>query len=104
MVVISAALPAAKDILGYDLLRVCEEGPKADLDDTARAQPALLVAGLAALEKLRQDNPALIDECSACAGLSLGEYTALVFSGALVSTRFSFFSASPVPLASPRTW
>lgn len=47
------------------------------------AQPALFVAGLAAAEKLRADNPEAVAGCSAVAGLSLGEYTALVFAGAL---------------------
>ena len=46
-------------------------------------QPALFVAGLAAVEKLREENPAALEGCSATAGLSLGEYTALVFAGAM---------------------
>ena len=46
-------------------------------------QPALFVAGLAAVEKLRGESPASVDGCSAAAGLSLGEYTALVFAGAM---------------------
>lgn len=46
-------------------------------------QPALFVAGLAAVERLRAQNPAAVDGCAACAGLSLGEYSALVFGGAL---------------------
>ena len=37
---------------------------------------------LAAAEKLRRDDPAAVEQCVA-AGLSLGEYTALVFGGAL---------------------
>ncbi len=47
------------------------------------AQPALFVAGLAAVEKLRSENALLVDGASASAGLSLGEYTALCFAGAL---------------------
>jgi [acyl-carrier-protein] S-malonyltransferase len=47
------------------------------------AQPALFVAGLAAVEALRKDNAAVVEGCSVTAGLSLGEYTALVFAGAL---------------------
>ncbi len=58
-------------------------GPKSKLDDTVHAQPALFVAGLAAVEKLRAENASAADSASACAGLSLGEYTALVFAGAL---------------------
>lgn len=46
-------------------------------------QPALFVAGLAAVEALRKEDAATVDGCSAAAGLSLGEYTALVFAGAL---------------------
>ena len=42
-----------------------------------------LAPGLAAVEKLRAEDPKLVDSCSAAAGLSLGEYCALVFAGAL---------------------
>jgi [acyl-carrier-protein] S-malonyltransferase len=84
------SLPAAKvlfdraaDILGYDLLAVCANGPKERLDSTVVSQPAIYVASLAALEQLKQDDPAALGECVACAGLSLGEYTALTFAGAL---------------------
>jgi [acyl-carrier-protein] S-malonyltransferase len=73
----------AGDVLGYDLYNVCTQGPAADLDSTVHSQPALFVAGLAALEQLKQNLPAVVDRCSAAAGLSLGEYTALVFAGAM---------------------
>jgi len=73
----------AAAVLGYDLLDVCLNGPKEKLDNTVYSQPALFVGGLAALEKLREDNPDAVANCSATAGLSLGEYTALVFAGAL---------------------
>src|SRR5688572_16432230 len=74
------ALPAAKalfdeaaDVLGYDLLRVCAEGPKDKLDATAVSQPAIFVASLAALESLNQSQPDAAASCVAAAGLSLGE-------------------------------
>ena len=35
------------------------------------------------MERLRADNPGSVDACAATAGLSLGEYTALVHAGAL---------------------
>jgi len=73
----------AREILGYDLLDVCVNGPKEKLDDTVYSQPALFVAGLAAVEKLRTDDPEVVARCSRTAGLSLGEYTSLVFSGAM---------------------
>lgn len=83
-------LPAAQQlfdeaaaILGYDLLKVCAEGPAEKLNSTAVSQPALYVAGLAALESLRARESHAEADCVATAGLSLGEYTALAFAGTL---------------------
>ncbi|MEZ6129805.1 MAG: ACP S-malonyltransferase [Planctomycetaceae bacterium] len=73
----------ANEILGYDLATLCFEGPAAELDSTICSQPALFVCSLAALEKLRADSPDVVLGCEMAAGLSLGEYTALVFSGAM---------------------
>ncbi|MHB1421693.1 MAG: ACP S-malonyltransferase [Gemmataceae bacterium] len=73
----------ARDLLGYDLLDVCVNGPAERLNSTVVSQPALFVASLAALESLRQSNPQALEECVAAAGLSLGEFTALTFAGAL---------------------
>jgi [acyl-carrier-protein] S-malonyltransferase len=85
-----AALPAARQLfteasefLGYDLLAVCANGPAERLNSTAVSQPALFVASLAALESLKQSNAQALEECVATAGLSLGEFTALTFAGAL---------------------
>lgn len=85
-----AALPAAQalfdraaTILGYDLLDACKNGPKEKLDSTAVSQPAIYVASLAALEQVKASEPAILGECVATAGLSLGEYTALTFAGAM---------------------
>jgi [acyl-carrier-protein] S-malonyltransferase len=87
---LAASLPRAQelfaraaDILGYDLLELCTNGPADKLNSTVYSQPALFVCSLAALEQLKQDNPAVVETCAATAGLSLGEYTALVFAGAL---------------------
>jgi len=73
----------AATVLGYDLAKVCFEGPADKLDSTVYSQPALFVASLAALAALRHENPQVVDACSAAAGLSLGEYTALVFAGVM---------------------
>src|SRR5579872_7367792 len=81
----------AGEILGYDLAKKCFEGPAAELDNTAIAQPAIFVASLAALEKLRAESPDVAAACGMAAGLSVGEYTALVFAGAM-----SFEEALPV--------
>jgi [acyl-carrier-protein] S-malonyltransferase len=50
---------------------------------TIYSQPALFVTSLAAVEDLRTNSPAVVLSCEATAGLSLGEYTALVFAGAM---------------------
>ncbi len=84
------SLPAARQlfadaaaILGYDLLDVCSNGPVERLNSTVVSQPAIFVASLAALESLRATQPDAPATVVATAGLSLGEYTALVFAGAL---------------------
>ena len=73
----------ANDILGYDLTKVCFEGPKETLDATEHSQPALLLTSCAALEWLKANEPEVIERCDRAAGLSLGEYTAMVFAEAL---------------------
>lgn len=74
----------ASEILGYDLLKVCTEGPKEKLDSTVVSQPAIFVASMAAVEKLRQEEGQEAIDAATCAmGLSLGEYSALCFAGAL---------------------
>jgi [acyl-carrier-protein] S-malonyltransferase len=73
----------AAEILGYDLAAACANGLAEKLNSTVVSQPAIFVTSLAALESLRVNEPSAIDQCSAAAGLSLGEYTALVFAGAL---------------------
>lgn len=73
----------AAEILQYDLAKLCFEGPSEELDSTVISQPALFVTSLAALEMLRADSPDKVLACEMAAGLSLGEYTALVFAGAM---------------------
>ncbi|MBM3979064.1 MAG: ACP S-malonyltransferase [Planctomycetes bacterium] len=84
------SVPAAADlfarasaVLGYDLLAVCTSGPAPRLDATDVSQPAIFVASLAALEQLKATEPDAAEAVFATAGLSLGEYTALAFAGAL---------------------
>src|SRR3990172_8427741 len=73
----------ARDVLGYDLAKLCFEGPAEELDSTVVSQPAIFITSLAALEMLRAESPEVVLACEMTAGLSLGEYTALVFAGAL---------------------
>ena len=70
----------ASDILRQDLWQLVTEGSDAELNDTVNTQPLMLTAGVAvyrAWQSLNAPAPALL------AGHSLGEYTALVASGAL---------------------
>lgn len=89
---VAAEVPAAaelyakaSEILGYDLLAKCTDGPKEELDSTVISQPAIFVASMAAVEKLRasEGGAAVIDSADVACGLSLGEYTALAFAGAI---------------------
>jgi len=85
-----AELPAARalfdragEILGFDLKQLCFEGPAEALEATDVSQPAILVASLAALESLKATQPEVVAAVSGAAGLSLGEYTALVLAGSM---------------------
>ena len=87
---LASDIPAAKtlferanEVLGFDLMQVCLEGPGDRLNQTDISQPALFVCSFAALEKLKTDSPGTVENCSMAAGLSLGEYTALCFAGAM---------------------
>ena len=70
----------ASQVLGYDLWALCQQGPEADLAATERTQPAMLTAGVATWRVWQQHGGA---QPVAMAGHSLGEYSALVCSGAL---------------------
>ena len=73
----------AAEVLGFDLRKLCFEGPAEALEATDVSQPAIFVASLAALESLKVSDPGVVEACQGAAGLSLGEYTALVFAGAM---------------------
>src|SRR5438046_10743472 len=84
------SLPAARrlfeqaaQILGYDLLAVCVNGPAERLNATVVSQPAIFVSSLAALESLRQSEPAAGGTWVAAAGFRRGECTAVGFVGAI---------------------
>jgi len=74
-------LATAQKILGKDILKMCLEGPEAALEETQNCQPAMFIAGMAGLEKLRLDREDRATRPQAVAGLSLGEYTALCVAG-----------------------
>eukprot|EP00922_Rhytidocystis_sp_ex-Travisia-forbesii_P061896 GHVS01091663.1.p1 GENE.GHVS01091663.1~~GHVS01091663.1.p1 ORF type:complete len:332 (-),score=72.45 GHVS01091663.1:731-1600(-) len=74
----------ASALLGYDLLQLCAAGPKSVLDNTAVCQPAVFVSSMAAVERLKQEKgEEEARSADACMGLSLGEYSALCYAGAM---------------------
>ncbi|MFO1066162.1 MAG: ACP S-malonyltransferase [Pirellulales bacterium] len=73
----------AADVLGFDLLKLCIEGPDEQLHRTEFSQPALFVHSYAVLKQIEQDRPDLWIDVRAVAGLSLGEYTAVAAAGGL---------------------
>jgi [acyl-carrier-protein] S-malonyltransferase len=73
----------ASELLGYDLAKLCREGPADTLHATVHCQPALFVSSIAALEVLRVEKPEWLERVGGAAGLSLGEYTAVCFAGAM---------------------
>ncbi|QDV66577.1 Malonyl CoA-acyl carrier protein transacylase [Rosistilla carotiformis] len=73
----------ASAILGYDLADVCLNGPESRLSATEYSQPALFVSSIAAIEVMRIEQPQILAQATVAAGLSLGEYTAVCFAGAL---------------------
>jgi [acyl-carrier-protein] S-malonyltransferase len=73
----------ANNIFKQDILKLCLNGPKLDLDKTELCQPAVFVTSMAAIEYLKETQPIVLDECYATAGFSLGEYAALVLAGSI---------------------
>ncbi len=82
------SFPAAKEVyekangvLGFDVAGLCFDGPEEELTSTKNSQPAILVTSIAALRafgSVKKDLRPYV-----CAGLSLGEYSALVASGCI---------------------
>jgi len=70
----------ASAALGYDLWKLCQEGPEELLGSTERTQPAMLTAGIATWRVWRKHGGPMP---TAMAGHSLGEYSALVATGAI---------------------
>src|ERR1051325_4922637 len=71
----------ANEVLGYDLVKICFEGPESELTKTENAQPGIFLVGWVAYQALLEAVPSL--HLEATAGLSLGEFTALAAAGAL---------------------
>lgn len=70
----------ASEVLGYDLLEIISSGPAEKLNQTEVTQPALLTTAYASWCVWKEKSDLIP---SVLAGHSLGEYTALVCSGAI---------------------
>lgn len=66
----------ADEVLGFSISNMCFEGPKEELDKTENTQPAILTTSIAALRALEAKGL----KADVTAGLSLGEYSALIYS------------------------
>jgi [acyl-carrier-protein] S-malonyltransferase len=76
-----ATFAEADDCLGFALTKLCFEGPEETLNDTYHTQPAIFVTSIAAWRALRSAGWSA--QPAFAAGHSLGEFSALVASGAL---------------------
>jgi [acyl-carrier-protein] S-malonyltransferase len=77
---VRATFAEASELLAQDLWALVTAGPEADLNQTVNTQPVMLTAGVAVWRAWVAAGGALP---AVVAGHSLGEYTALVASGAL---------------------
>lgn len=75
-----AVFDKANEALGFDLAGLCFQGPSEELKQTVNAQPAILTVTIAAFEAFKARCAVKPDYA---AGLSLGEYSALVAMGAV---------------------
>ena len=73
----------ASDLLGWDVARICFEGPQPELNRTSISQPAIFVTSLAVVAAMEEAGCELANAAEAAAGLSLGEYSALAFADAM---------------------
>lgn len=81
--IVKSTFTEASDLLGYDLWQLTQDGPEAELNKTTKTQPALLASSVATWRvwnEISQLQPVMM------AGHSLGEYSALVCSGAISFT------------------
>lgn len=73
----------ANEIINYNLLKLCLDGPQEKLNRTEFNQAATVISSLAALEKIKVEKPEVFETCVATAGYSIGEITALILSGVI---------------------
>jgi [acyl-carrier-protein] S-malonyltransferase len=100
--VIQATFAQASEVLGYDLWKLCQEGPELALNATECTQPAMLAAGVATYRLWRERGGMQPDMM---AGHSLGEFSALVAAGSIefrTAVALVKFRAQAMQMAVPR--
>jgi len=75
-----ALFDKANEVLGFDLKKICFEGPAEELTKSNVCQPAIFVTSYAAYLALQKRRPV---QFACAAGLSLGEWGALCAAGVL---------------------
>ena len=80
-----------EEITGINIANISFEGPEETLNETKNTQLAILTMSLAILEILKEYQIT----CEIEAGLSLGEYSALINSETIVQPCCSMHSAMP---------
>jgi [acyl-carrier-protein] S-malonyltransferase len=85
---IADAFPAAKaifdkanQILGFDIAKICFDGPAETLNTTTMSQPAIFTVSASLLEIFRASDKTKGITADVSAGLSMGEYTSLYAAG-----------------------
>ena len=78
-----AIFDKADKVLGFSLSKLCFQGPQEALTQTKNCQPAILTMSIAALEAFKSAASCQLPAVSYTAGLSLGEYSALVAAEAI---------------------
>lgn len=73
----------AAAVLGAPIAKLCFEGPESELEKTDVCQPAIFTCSAAIVAALEERGALKRSDFAWAAGLSLGEYTALWFAGAL---------------------
>lgn len=77
----AACFTQAQSVLGYDISKICFEGPDDVLTSSDHCQPAIFVMSAACFKAFSVKYPQVTFD--GCAGLSLGEWTALWAAGVI---------------------
>jgi len=78
-----AVFDRADKVLGFSLSGLCFSGPQEELTQSQNCQPAILTMSIAAWEAFKQRTEYRVPSTEYAAGLSLGEYSALVAAEAI---------------------